>query len=185
MCSALQSAFDRKQLSFDQISRTHFKVRIWDPAILLIPLYNGATRTISSITDEVIDLTRFKDKTIPYRRFLSYHTLICYVLDLFGAQHELSEAFNKEFAGGGVKRERNQYFEGHLAQYHFEMLEETEWDDKNQKVAKKDATAKKRKKYTIAGLREQMKKMEKIEEACDVITANTRNPLRELRFPQF
>mmetsp|Transcript_13434 Transcript_13434/g.18196 ORF Transcript_13434/g.18196 Transcript_13434/m.18196 type:complete len:328 (-) Transcript_13434:106-1089(-) len=174
LCSALESAFDRQQLSLepvDPLSRTRFKVRIWEPEILTIPLYDGAARTISSIVDAVIDFSLFSDKIIPYRRCLSYHTLMCYLthLDRFGGQHELPEAFDdisQELAGDGVKHLRNEYFEGHLTQYHFEMLEETESLDNasGREKAKKDrnlrTTVKKRRKYTITGLRKRMKKMQ-------------------------
>mmetsp|Transcript_13435 Transcript_13435/g.18197 ORF Transcript_13435/g.18197 Transcript_13435/m.18197 type:complete len:328 (-) Transcript_13435:106-1089(-) len=174
LCSALESAFDRQQLSLepvDPLSRTRFKVRIWEPEILTIPLYDGAARTISSIVDAVIDFSLFSDKIIPYRRCLSYHTLMCYLthLDRFGGQHELPEAFDdisQESAGEGGKRLRNDHFEGHLTQYHFEMLEETESLDNasGREKAKKDrnlrTTVKKRRKYTITGLRKRMKKMQ-------------------------
>ena len=159
LCSALESAFDRQQLSLEpvgQFSRTRFKVRIWEPEILTIPLYDGAARTISSIVDAVIDFSLLSDEIIPYRRCLSYHTLICYLthLDRFGGQHELLEAFDdisQESAGDGVKHLRNQHFEEHLTQYHFEMLEETESLDHStgREKAKKDrnlrTTVKKRK----------------------------------------
>ena len=180
LCSALESAFDHLQLSFepvDALHRTKFKLRIWDPAILTIPLYNGATEKISSIVNAIIDFSQFTYKTIPFRRCLSYHTLICYWrhLDRFGGQQALPEAFDdisQESAGDGVKRLRNQHFEEHLTQYHFEMLEETKADnasrrEKTKKNENSQTTTKKRKKYTITGLRKRMKKMQ---EACGVVS---------------
>eukprot|EP01036_Dinobryon_divergens_P052138 gene52138-69759_t len=169
LCSALESAFDRLQLSFqpiDALNRTIFKLRIWDPAILEIPLYKGATETISSIVDAIIDFSQFE--VIPYRRCLSYHTLICYWRHLDSCGGELPEAFDdisKESAGDGVIRLREKHFDEHLTQHHFEKLEETESDNSasGRKKTKRGETSqtptKKRNKYTIAGLRKRMKKM--------------------------
>ena len=174
LCSALESAFDRLQLSFepvDAIHRTTFKLRIWDPAILEIPLYTGATETISSIVDAIIDFSQFE--VIPYRRCLSYHTLICYWrhLDSYGKLTDAFDDISEGSAGDGVKRLREKHFDEHLTQHHFETLEETESDNASRREKTKmgetsHTPTKKRNKYTITGLRRRMKKMRSSQGAC-------------------
>ena len=86
LCSGLEVAFDQKQLSLepvDALTRTVFKVRVWEIDILEKPLYLGASENISSIVDRIIDFSSSFDKnTIPYRRCLSYHAMMCYLTAL-------------------------------------------------------------------------------------------------------
>ena len=71
LCSGLEVAFDQKQISLepvDALTRTVFKVRVWENDILEKPLYPGASENISSIVDRIIDFSSSFDKnTIPYR----------------------------------------------------------------------------------------------------------------------
>jgi hypothetical protein len=137
LCSGLEVAFDQKQFSLEPanaLTRTHFKVRIWEDDILEKPLYKGASENISSIVGITIDLSSFDKDSIPYRRCLSYHAMMCYFThnDRFGVPRELPEAFediSKESAGNGIIHQRNQYLEVYLSQSHREKLEEVEDDE--------------------------------------------------------
>ena len=138
LCSGLEVAFDQKLFSFepaDPLTRTHFKVRLWEDDMLEKPLYKGASENISSIVGITIDLSSFDKDSIPYRRCLSYHAMMCYFTynDRFGVPRELPEAFediSKESAGNGIIHQRNQYhLEVYLSQSHREKLEKEEVDD--------------------------------------------------------
>lgn len=137
LCSGLEVAFDQKQLSLEPVNaltRTLFKVRVWENDILEKPLYPGASENISSIVNCIVDLSSFDKSTIPYRRCLSYHAMMCYFTNIarFGESRQLPEAFediSRESAGDGVVRLRNQYLEVYLSQSHRENLEEEDGEE--------------------------------------------------------
>jgi hypothetical protein len=136
LCSGLEVAFDQKQISLepvDALTRTVFKVRVWENDILEKPLYPGASENISSIVDRIIDFSSSFDKnTIPYRRCLSYHAMMCYFtnIDRFGA--EAFKEVSKESAGDWVDRLRRDYLDVYLSQSQRENLEEGDDDDEDE-----------------------------------------------------
>jgi hypothetical protein len=122
LCIGLEEAFDQQAISFipdpnNILSRSHFKMIIWDKNILSKPLYSKSGKTIGDVSSStIIDFSNLS--VSPYRRCVSFQAFMSYWKWKLAGETRLDipiDFDDSEYDDNkSMKQKRNEYLERYI-----------------------------------------------------------------------